>query len=84
MPRCFIAFRKSSPYGSKPVTLLEAVRRTVAELRADIPIAFAETMEESFRADLLHATAVDPTEFARRGAGERAREWVAYRLRKWL
>jgi predicted permease len=30
-----------------PVTLLEAIRRTVAELRPDIPIAFAETMEES-------------------------------------
>jgi predicted permease len=30
-----------------PVTLLEAVRRTVAELRPDIPVAFAETMEES-------------------------------------
>jgi predicted permease len=30
-----------------PMTLLEAVRRTVAQLRPDIPIAFAETMEES-------------------------------------
>jgi predicted permease len=30
-----------------PVTVLEAVRRTVAEVRPDIPIAFAETMEES-------------------------------------
>jgi predicted permease len=30
-----------------PVTLLEDVRRTVAELRPDIPIAFAETMERS-------------------------------------
>jgi predicted permease len=30
-----------------PATLLEAVRQAVAELRPDIPVAFAETMEES-------------------------------------
>jgi predicted permease len=30
-----------------PVTLLDAVRGAVAELRPDIPVAFAETMEES-------------------------------------
>jgi len=30
-----------------PMTLMETVRRTVEELRPDIPIAFAETMEES-------------------------------------
>lgn len=36
-----------------PVTLIDAVRRTVAELRPDIPLAFAETMEES----LAHETA---------------------------
>lgn len=45
---------------------------------------FAETMEESFRADLLQASPVDRDEFARRGWGERMRERVAYRLRKWL
>jgi ABC-type antimicrobial peptide transport system permease subunit len=30
-----------------PLSLLEAVRRAVAELRPDIPVAFAETMETS-------------------------------------
>lgn len=36
-----------------PLSLMDAVRRTVAELRPDIPVAFAETMEES----LAHETA---------------------------
>jgi predicted permease len=30
-----------------PLTLFDAVRRTVAELRPDIPVAFAETMDQS-------------------------------------
>jgi len=36
-----------------PLSLLDAVRRTVAELRPDIPVAFAEAMETS----LAHETA---------------------------
>jgi putative ABC transport system permease protein len=36
-----------------PLSLLAAVRRTVAEIRPDIPVAFAETMEES----VAHETA---------------------------